>query len=59
MFTDRHMDKLTWADNRRADGVSYPKLSMTHPSRNFFVLSVLCVLMHVCKAKSTGLREFS
>ncbi len=36
-------------------GVSYPMLRMTYLSRNFFVLSLFCVLMHVCKAKSAGL----
>jgi hypothetical protein len=38
-------------------GVSYPMLRMTHPSRNLFVLSLFCVFMHVCKAKSAGLES--
>ncbi len=36
-------------------GVSYPMFRMTYLSRNFFVLSLLCAFMHVCKAKSVGL----
>jgi hypothetical protein len=35
--------------------VSYPKISLIHPSRNFFALSLFCVLMHVCMAKSERL----
>jgi hypothetical protein len=35
--------------------VSNPMLRMTDPSRNFFVLSLFCVFMHVSKAKSAGL----
>jgi hypothetical protein len=39
--------------------VSYPMIGMTHPSRNFFVLSLFCVFMQVCKATGAGLGEFS
>ncbi len=39
--------------------VSYPMLRMTHPSRNFFALFLLCAFMQVCKAKSAALRVFS
>jgi len=35
--------------------VGYPMLRMTHPSRNFFVLSLLCVFIHVCEPKNAGL----
>jgi len=38
---------------------SYPTISMTHPPRNFFVLSLLFVFLHVCMAKSAGLVKFS
>jgi hypothetical protein len=32
-------------------------LRMTHPSRNFFVLSLFFVFVHVCMAKSAGLES--
>jgi hypothetical protein len=35
--------------------VSYPTIGMTHPSRNFFVLFLFCIFMHVCAAKSAGI----
>jgi hypothetical protein len=35
--------------------VSYPVLRIIHTSRNFFVPSMFCVFMHVCKATSAGL----
>ena len=52
--------KETWTlsnyflNNKIAKAVSYPMLRMTHPSRNFFVLSLLCVLMLVCMDERSG-----
>jgi hypothetical protein len=40
---------VAWAE---FSTLSYP---VTHPSRNFFVLSLFCVFVHVCMAKSVGL----
>ncbi len=34
---------------------SYLMITMTHPSRNFFVISLLFVFTHICTTKSAGL----
>ncbi len=34
--------------------LQYRALSKAHPSRNFFVLSLLCVFMHVCLDERSG-----
>ncbi len=48
-------DSMAGAYLGGAPDVSYPMVRMTHPSRNFFVLSLFCVFMYVCKSKSAGL----
>jgi hypothetical protein len=38
--------------------VIYPIISMTHPHRNFFFLSLFCIFKHVCMAKRAGFWDF-
>jgi hypothetical protein len=35
--------------------VVYPRFATTHPSRNFFALSLFCIFMPVCMVKGEGL----
>ena len=48
------MNKICRSSLKLQPLVSYPMLRMTHPSRNFFVLSLFCVLCMFVRLRVQG-----